>query len=41
LIGTQGGKGGSYCDVEAMSDCDCEAASSLPYVILKDVMHDV
>jgi len=41
LIGTQGGKGGDYCDVKAMSECDYEAASSLPCVILRDVVHDV
>jgi hypothetical protein len=41
LCGTQGGKGGSYCDVEAMNDCDYEAINSLPFVILRDVMHDV
>jgi hypothetical protein len=41
LFGTQGGKGGNYCDAETMSDCDCETISSFPCVILKDVVHDV
>jgi len=41
LIGTQGGKRGGYCDVEAMNDCDSGAVSSLPCVILRDVVHDV
>ncbi len=41
LFRTQGGKGDSYCDVEAMNDYDYEATSSLPCVILRDVVHDV
>jgi hypothetical protein len=36
-----GAQGGGYCDVEDMSDCDCEATSALPCVILRNIMHDV
>ncbi len=41
LFGTHGGKGKGYYDVEAMIDYDYETISSLPFVILRDVMHDV